>query len=178
VHLARRVVHGGGWEDPDVFYALSLALWLQGRDDEAIAAWLRVNELVTAGGASRVGNAPAPDALVREMGRHLGELADLETRQELYDKIRQAADQWVNRRNDFAAVRLQQGRHPDTDADFRAGFDTPAPNPTSADDSDAPINTGFVVAGIAAFFVLIAVLGGIAFFIGRRHPRPPTVDEV
>src|SRR5690606_5368055 len=56
--LLHRIVHGDGWHSVDVFHALSIVLWIQGSDEEAITAWLRVNELLAAGATTAVRDSP------------------------------------------------------------------------------------------------------------------------
>lgn len=175
--LALRIVHGGLWQDADAFHALGLALWLEGRDEEAITAWLRVNELVTAGGKSRVRNAPG--SLVKSMGEHIGELPNLEEQQRLFAEIRLAGDDWVKQRNEYAAPLLAAGRHPDTDPQFWAAFgQPPLPQPGQTQpEVEPPVSMALLIGGISAFLVLLFVLAGFALFVGRRHPGAPTVDE-
>jgi tetratricopeptide (TPR) repeat protein len=181
IHLARRIVHGGGWSNPDLLYALSLALWVEGRDEEAITAWLRVHELVIGGSKSIVRHTLEPEVLAHQLRVHFGEIADLDTQQKLFREVRQAADQWVRERNEYAAGRIKAGRHPDTDPTFWHAFgETPIPRagdepPVTA---EPPVSTTFVVGGVSALAVLLFVLGGFALFVGRRHPKAPTVDEV
>ncbi len=182
-HLARYVVHGGGWNDPDVFYALSLALWLEGREAEAVTAWMRANELLANGAHTRVANVPKAGKLAELMAAHLGKRNNAEQQDELYNELRAAADQWVAQRNEYVAARMAEGRHPDTDATFWHRFgDKPPPAPgdtgESGEEPEPPLSTAFVVGGIAALAMLLFVLGAFALFIGRRHPRAPTVDEV
>jgi tetratricopeptide (TPR) repeat protein len=181
IHLARRIVHGDGWSSPDLLYALSLALWIEGRDEEAVTAWLRVNELVIGEAKSIVRHALEPKVLAHQMRMHIGEIADLDTQQKLYREIRQAADQWVRERNEYASERIKAGRHPDTDPTFWHAFGE-APIPKPGDDPpvtpEPPVSTTFVVGGVSALAVLLFVIAGFAMFVGRRHPKAPTVDEV
>ncbi|MBX3459148.1 MAG: hypothetical protein KF696_04150 [Planctomycetes bacterium] len=176
-HVARRIVHGGLADDPDAYHALGLALWIEGRDEEAITAWLRVNDLVSSGGKTRVRNAPANP--VSAMGAHLGELPNMAEQQRLFAEVRQSADEWVKQRNEFIAAKLTAGRHPDTDENFWAGFgQPPLPQPGETQpESEAPVSIALVVGGISAFLVLLFVLAAFTLYVGRRHPGAPTVDE-
>ncbi|MCC7509819.1 MAG: hypothetical protein IT464_10625 [Planctomycetes bacterium] len=178
-HLCRRIVHGGGWRDVDVLHALSLALWVEGRDEEAITAWLRVNELTASGATSRVVSAPANPAAA--MAVHLGELTNTATQQSLFNDIRAAAETWVTERNAYATERIKQGQHPDTDPAFWNGFGAaplPQPGVPGPEPEPPPVSTTFVIGGLAAFLVMLFVMGAMALHIGRRHPKAPTVDEV
>ncbi len=179
VHLCRRIVHGGGWQDVDVLHALSLALWVEGRDEEAITAWLRVNELLAAGATSRVLSGPAN--LPAAMAVHLGEMTNRATQQSVFNDIRAAAEAWVTERNAYAGTRIKQGQHPDTDPAFWSGFGAtrlPQPGVPEPEPEAPPVSTPFVVGGLAAFLVMLFVMGAMALHIGRRHPKAPTVDEV
>jgi hypothetical protein len=182
-YLLMRARHGGAWDSVDVFYALSLVLWISGRDEEAITAWLRAVEVADAGSRSEAANAPGASTLARRMGRHLGVVEDLELHQRLYREIRERNDGLHERRMVWLESGLAQGRHPDTHAAFWDGFDQPPP-PRAGDDpgreygEPAVISTALIVGGMTALTVLLFVIGGIALYVGRRHPKAPTVDEV
>lgn len=177
-YLAGRIVEDG-WHDVDAFYALSLALWLNGRDEEAITAWLRVSELIADGETTAVRNAPT--GLARLMAEHIGEIPDAKRQQDLYRELRHHADNWVAARNEYAAAQLAQGRHPDTHADFWSGFRKPEPpvaNNAQESEPEPPMATVFVFGGAAALAFLLVVLAGFTYYVSRRHPKAPTVDEV
>jgi len=181
--LLRRVRYGDGWRSVDVTYALSLALWVAGYDEEAVTAWIRTAELIDSGASTEVRNAPATGVVSRRMARHLGAVEDLELHQRLFQEIRERNRAWHAERVEWINAGLAQGRHPDTDPHFWAGFGE-APPPKPGAEPDRPygepvfFSTALVVGGMTALAVLFFVLGALALFISRRHPKAPTVDEV
>jgi hypothetical protein len=184
-YLLRRARHGDGWRNVDVFYALSLVLWIAGRDEEAVTAWLRVSELIDAGATTEVAGAPAAANLVRRMGAHLGSIQDLELHQRLYQEIRERNNARLDSRNRWIEENLPRGLHPDTHPDFWSDWvdpeleiDSTAPAPAPEEDRSPFVSTAFVVGGLTALAVLVFVLAALAMFISRRHPSAPTVDEV
>jgi tetratricopeptide (TPR) repeat protein len=179
VFLSRMIVHGGAWQDVDLTYALSLAYWLEGEVEESITAWLRVDELLGQGIESVITNPPA--GLSRRMSSHLGVIQELRMQQQAFQEARHAAEQWVKRRNSFAAERMLAGDHPDENPAFWAGFALhPAPLPGEATETgeDQPLATRFILGGMAALALLMALMGLATFFLGRRHAPAPTIDEL
>lgn len=124
------------WECVDVFYWLSLALAVDGRQSLAYMARLRAYEIIDAGGGSLVPNAPTAaklkDALVPriyEAGRKieaksLSDAARAEVEEE-FGRRRRFAQRWREAQWEFMAGKFEFGAHPDIDLRFWAGFEAP-----------------------------------------------------
>lgn len=135
--LAGLVVLGNAWESVDVFHALDVALqhdtlghrpdYEGGRNALAYLAWLRSRELIDAGKGSMLPDAPRGKALKAMLPNPIfagpGEMYE-----ETFVTLRADADAWHARRTAFMMMRLEQGRHPDTDPHFWDGYaERPAP---------------------------------------------------
>ncbi|MCA8912135.1 MAG: hypothetical protein KDB82_10550 [Planctomycetes bacterium] len=169
--LSRRIVNEGGWEDVDVMYAYSLALFLVGEPQESLFAWFRVCELIDAGKTTRVANAPAPKSLKRVLGVHLGDVNEQESARKLYAEMRARADAWVNSRNSYLDAALKEGRHPDTDKTFWAGWNEDDALPRAGEpdpEPDPAMNPAILIGGIGGFAVVLILLIGSIMFLGRR----------
>jgi hypothetical protein len=84
-----------------------------------------------------------------------------------YVELRAEADDWIAKRNDFMMTKLKLGNHPDTDADFWQGYvDTPMPKlPTMLPFFERP--TTRMYASFAVAFLVLVVVGYIAFRVLR-----------
>lgn len=177
--LGRRVVYEGGWQDVDVMYAYSLALALTGRSKEALFAWFRVVELIDQGATTAVPGAPAPTALKRAMRTHVADVPDAAELEKLYVDARQATDEWLKSRNEYALALLQQGRHPDTDPEFWSAWNLQPPAPGPGEPSyDPAISTELLVGGLGGLLLVLMLILGVSVVLGRRTPAAPNVDEL
>lgn len=180
--LGRRIVEGD-WLATDYLYALSLALELEGRRDEAIGAWLRMEELCMQGRHLWTSSNNSTSRSLNATAWHLRDVADLEARRAAFAEARRAADSWVQRRNQHMLANLSNGGHPDTDPAFWQGWDntpeaTSTPPPDTQTKPEPEVSNMLVTAGIAALAVLLFTLAGVAIFFVRRHPAAPSVDEM
>lgn len=180
--LCRRIAEDG-WRNPDYFYALSLCLELEGRRDEAVFAWLRMEEIVLQGQPWLPAEGNAGPRAMTATNWHLRDVADLEARRTLFREQRRQADEWLNARNRHILEMLLHERHPDTDpvfwSDFR-GVPTraPAPQAEPATETKEEVGSAMVAGGLAALTVLLFAVAGIAVFFARRNPGGPSVDEL
>ncbi|MBI1323925.1 hypothetical protein GC170_12180 [bacterium] len=129
--LAGLIMLGNAWESVDVFYALSIALQNDalgvepgtnaGRNGLANLALMRAKELVDAGKRSMLPDAWVGDDLKSSFWRP-DFINDQEYHKEDFLRLRLDAEQWQKARTDFMLARLEQGLHPDTDANFWSGY--------------------------------------------------------
>jgi hypothetical protein len=122
--LTGLIALGNAWESVDVFNTLSHVFVVSSKNSFAYAASLRAQELARQGRASLVPGTPtgeplaqmlaAPEMMVQRMSRPQS-ASEL---QEIYTRLRNEADGYQKRRTVYMMARLQQGQHPDTNADF------------------------------------------------------------
>lgn len=170
------------WENPDLYYALSLALAVDGKQHLAHFARLRVLELLAAGQNTRLTLPPgltdlAPLLIPRKL--QTGALVEIRALDEPqksaiaqeYARRREFAGVWLRARQSFLQARLDAGRSP-AEADFWQGFvppvysppvtpavvPAPAPAPATAD-SPAP-QTGPEPASAAPAWSVGGLVGG------------------
>lgn len=182
-HLVRRLSHGAEGENPDLYYALSLACALEGRNDDALLAWQRTCELLDSGRRMAVPYRLSTDALRKALASHLvGSAAQTDTR---LAALQAAARAWREPRMLEVERKLSLGEHPDTHPRFWQELVEPPPpaqaivTPAPADEDDGPmVGTALFVGGGAAVLFLFLVVGGLAIYFARHHPRPPSVDEI
>lgn len=135
--LAGLVVLGNAWESVDVFHALNVALQRDslghergregGRNTLAYFAWLRCRELIDAGKASMLPDAPRGESLKSSLPRPDFQRADV-LLDSAFQELRAEADAWHEARTAFMTRRLESGRHPDNDPTFWDGYRArPAP---------------------------------------------------
>lgn len=132
--LTGLVVLGDAWESVDVFHTLNVALQRDssgfergregGRNTLAYLAWLRCRELVDAGRGSMLPAAPRGNALKALLPRPDFVKADA-LLDPAFARLRAEADAWHAARTAFMVGRLEEGRHPDTDPHFWAGYSGP-----------------------------------------------------
>lgn len=179
--LTRRITYEDGWNDVDLFYAYSLALFLSGRKEESLFAWFRVCELIDEGHTTRVINAPGPKTLKRLMGVHLEGVEDQTAAGKLYRKLREECDRWRKSRNAYLLTRIGQGKHPDTQADFWSGWrledpGTPEPGRPATEES-AIVSPVLLLGGLGGLILVLVLIFGAAIFMSRKGPAP-SVDEL
>lgn len=124
------------WECVDVFYWLSLAFAVDGKQSLAYMARLRAFELIDAGKGSFVPGAPKGDALkaaivpyLFESGRRVeaktvSDQARAEIEEE-FGRRRRFAQRMLEARWEFMATKFEMGAHPDIDLRFWAGYEPP-----------------------------------------------------
>jgi hypothetical protein len=153
--LAGLIMLGGAWESPDVAAALSLLL--RRVDDVASGfAKLRYEELTEKfGRKSAAGELATRDAF--------DDIGLSETTKD-YKEFRLLADERDKKLISFMTQRLNEGRHPDTDSAFWAGYKEPRPPKVAFRDfsrrkpaPDSPWLLAFAVGGIGGV-VLIGFL--------------------
>ncbi len=187
--LSGLVVLGNAWESVDIVYALSIALQHDtlgfakdrngGRNSLASLAWLRCRELIDDGKRSILPDAPKGEALKAKLSRpdflHDGFLHDGFLDQ-AFVKLRVEAAAWHKARTAFMTGRLQQGRHPDTDADFWTGYteksapDLPTKSLPDVYYEKMRRTRNFSIAlFITVPTLLIGSIVGLAIYRGRRE---------
>jgi FAD/FMN-containing dehydrogenase len=138
--LTGLITLGAAWQSIDIFNALRYVEAWRGDRTVTYLLHLRLRELAHAGRGSLHPQAPAPPLLVQAF--EPAKAADIMGVQQIYEpeasdmnhayaRLRQDADDWHARRTQFMLVRLETGRHPDTDSTFWNGWDDGAP-PTLA----------------------------------------------
>ncbi len=116
--LAGLITLGAAWQSVDIHRALVSALmW---RDDNYLAylGLLRAQELVESGQKSLLGDRFTLED-VRPQRTHVRSPRSLDR---FFQKARAKADEWQAHRTQFMLAKLQTGMHPDTHADFWAGY--------------------------------------------------------
>jgi len=184
--LVRRVTCGGQSESPDLFYALSLACSLEGRNQDAALAWLRTCELLDAGKRLTCRHELAGDALRKALSSHLDDPkgpAQVAEWKVGFTKLKAEAAVWRQQRLQYLEAALQRGEHPDFTPDFwgkPAAQIAPAPAANAPSDQDPKplVGTAMFIGGGAAVLFLFLVVGGLAIYFARRHPPGPNVDEL
>lgn len=180
-YLTRRIAYEGA-ESADLMYALSLALALSGRNEEAVLAWLKLCEMIDNGAASAVADAPAARGLKRLMGVHLGAIYERDAAEKLYSELRSQAEGWRNSRLKYLEQKLQAGKHPDTEPAFWAGWSptqpgVPAPGKPKPE-TNTGISTTLLIGGIAGLVLVLCVLMVFTVLLGRNKASHPSVDEI
>ena len=182
IQALMRQISYGGERDVDLMYALSLALTLSGRNEEAIMAWLCICDLIDDGATSRVTGAPASKGLKQLLGVHLGKLEDRDAAEKLYRELCSKAENWRESRLKYLKEGLEAGRHPDTAPAFWSGWtlaDKGLPQPGRPENKPDPIvSTTLLVGGIGGLLVVLLLLLGISVFLGKRTAPPPSIDEL
>jgi len=168
------IVLGNAWESVDVYLALAAALQAEGRSSLAYLAHLRAEELVNAGRRSLHPKAPQGESLRDWLGGVHYPIQHKEPLDAEFKRLRQEADGRNRARTDFMVARLEDGRHPDTDPSFWAGYqEPPAPRlsnlSTSPDVSTALRQLALAMAGLVA--ALIALLWAARRLWRRRRAR-------
>ncbi len=143
---------------------------------------MRVSELLDAGETTRAAGAPSADSLKRLMRVHLPEMRAGGELQEVYRELRNDADAWVNSRREYAAQRLGEGRHPDTDRAFWAAWrlhdSGPAPPGQPEPEAEPIISRATILGGVAALVGVFVLLFLAMMLLGRNKSPHPTVDEL
>ncbi|MBP9892829.1 MAG: hypothetical protein KBG84_13075 [Planctomycetes bacterium] len=125
------------WECVDVYYWLSLAYAVDGKQSLSYMARLRAYELIDAGKGSLVPGAPLGNELKQcivprmfEAGRRieaktLSEQARAEIEEE-FGRRRRFAQRLMETRWEFMASKFEYGSHPDVDTRFWIGYEPPS----------------------------------------------------
>lgn len=181
--LVRRVTYGGERANPDLFYALSLACAIEGREMDSWLAALRAMELVEADTRLHCRHNLGPSALRETMTAHLTGKREQEFKGQL-SGLRDAANAWKVRRQQYVTAQLALKLHPDTHPEFWSGWrdDEPAVTMTTPTGPTVPpepiVGTAMFIGGGAMILFLFLVVGGLAIYFARRHPPGPNVDEL
>ncbi|HEY3412305.1 MAG TPA: hypothetical protein VGM51_04500 [Armatimonadota bacterium] len=126
--IAGIIVLGAGWESVDMFDALSFAFRYHHVRGAPIGqlATMRVSELLRAGKRSAWPGHPLLHfTVVPPAPAATSTYWSVESN---YVRLRKEAEEWQAKRTAYMVVRLQAGRHPDTDPAFWAEYkDAPAP---------------------------------------------------
>lgn len=178
--LTRHIVYERGWENVDVMYALSLGLALSGQRRDAAFAYLRVAELLDSGASTLVQNNLDAETLKQRMGIHLGGIAaDLH---ETWLESRRESDAYMSSRSLYLNRKLDNGEHPDIDANFwgawrleEANPPTPGPKP---EDAESATSLTAILGGAGALVGVIVLLFLGVMLLGRNKSPHPTVDEL
>lgn len=181
--LVRRVTYGGERNNPDLYYALSLACAMEGREMDAWLSALRALELVEGEIRLHCRHSLGPTALREAMTLHLTGKREQEFAGQLAG-LREAANAWKVRRQQFVTGQLARKLHPDTHPEFWSAWreDDPAVAVTTPTGPTVPpepiVGTAMFIGGGAMILFLFLVVGGLAIYFARRHPPGPNVDEL
>lgn len=174
------LVHDRRWNDLDMIYALSRVFYVRKEPSMARLAWLRCCELIDGGAKSHVTHSLSPTDLKRAMAYGL-DIEILDTLPEWYTLQRNAADEWQQKRFDYADSKLATGSHPDTDKAFWHDFND---NPLADEDPDTVIDPTqertanlMLMMGGGILFMIILTVGGIVV-LRRTSSGEPTMDEI
>ena len=131
--LSGLVVLGNAWESVDIFNALRLELASDQKPTLALLAQLRCEELIKNGKTSLStdydDSLEAQFKLVKKTRRFVPPPIFPEDITTAFYALRKEAEQWQKTRTNYMIIRLQQGRHPDTDKTFWNEYSkTPPPS--------------------------------------------------
>lgn len=175
--LTALIAHGGEDESIDLHFALALALAADGRMEQCFLALWRATELADGGRLSWM--TPALKGAALKAALKSSAPATFGDNQAKYDKeldrLAGEAKTWNAGRNTFLLNEIALGRHPDTDADFWKGYETPKIVEPAR--SGGMGNTMLIPAIALGLLVLIG--GGFAVYLMiRRHQAIPTVKDI
>jgi hypothetical protein len=91
-----------------------------------------------------------------------------------FQKLRTEAEEWHRARTEYMMARLQQGRHPDTDARFWSDWkEQPMPklNPERLTRASEVRNRWLLAALIAAFALLVGICTAAVYGVLYLHRR-------
>lgn len=112
------VILGAAWESVDLFRSLGNHSTLHIKSGTALHfAQFREQELIRSGKHSLQSKFGGPDAPPRSLAS-----LQKDSGYVTYLAMRKNADEYVANREQFMLAKLQQGKHPDTDPDFWAGY--------------------------------------------------------
>lgn len=125
------------FENVDIYYVLSLALAVEGRQSLSHLARLRCYEIIDGGGKSLVPGAPQGDQLKLQITPRKPEAGRMVDMIPLSKEMRAAIEKdfaalraWAHGRNEsrqeYLVGRMRLGQHPDTLSDFWKGWTEPA----------------------------------------------------
>jgi tetratricopeptide (TPR) repeat protein len=112
------VVMGGGWKSPDMYSFLGGVLTSKERAVIGSLAEMRAAELKDAGAPSLF----SKETIWTFYAGHGSSALSKEEREDIYSKLRANGDAYTQNRLEFMMPKLEQGEHPDTHADFWAGY--------------------------------------------------------
>ncbi|MFT4547901.1 MAG: hypothetical protein ACI8XO_000202 [Verrucomicrobiales bacterium] len=167
--LTGLVALGAAWESVDIFRVLATCLADRRDNSLAFLAGLRVEELLADGKTSLSDHFPDPYEREEYM---LVESAHLVL---WFKSAREVADNWQAARNSYIEEQIALGKHPDTDADFWAGFDEAAyPLPAMPDERPDKRRPSFGIDWTRTGFLtaLIAMLGVVLIVLLRKQRNP------
>ncbi len=129
--LSGLVVLGNAWESIDIFNALRLELSSDQKSTLALLAQLRCEELIKNGKTSlstAYDDSPASQLALIQQRRSVS-LPPVFPKDiaKAFHALRAEAESWQNARTNYMMIRLQQGRHPDTDKTFWNEYSNSAP---------------------------------------------------
>ena len=168
------IVLGDTWESVDTFDTLA---WLLNSNKATIGylARLRCQELVTHGRKPLF-----PDELPLDMvnlyaEKDPGVYPDhLKGLQKKYQQLRTESEEWQQRRTDYMMVRLQAGRHPDTDTAFWNDWqDDGPPNMDMPGEGRNPNFEAELFLWIVLGFLVVSSVIAIIWWRRRRVRRGP-----
>ncbi|MCC6464075.1 MAG: hypothetical protein IT463_01900 [Planctomycetes bacterium] len=180
--LTRRLHQDALGRDVDAMHALSVACTLAGRDRDAAFCWFRLCDWARDGSISTIPGAPTGEALAARMKLHLVALEKLDGWRAEYDASCRDAAALNASRLRYLEQGLAKGEHPDTQADFwtrwSPTWDAPPAPEAPAQPENTLVSTALYVGAGIAVLILFAVVAAFAVFVGRAHPKSPTVDEL
>lgn len=128
--LSGLIVLGNAWESFDIYYALGIALNAENAATLSELTKLRCQELLDAGRGSLYPDAmtdggaefatEATEDGLRLLGLGVTRESEIAS---FYRRARQEAQDWNRAKSAYMLAKLRAGAHPDTDADFWAGFE-------------------------------------------------------
>lgn len=171
--LSGLIMLGAAWESPDV--ALALAYENSGGEVGAVGtlAFQRYKELLAAG--KKPIDPALAKATVDELKLIEGQAADkVQIALGHYRDLRKEADKWHDDREKYMLARFEQGKHPDTDPKFWAGWTEPKMPEVPAEHDEARyMGTFYLVLGI--FLALLIGIPVTLVVLYRRWRKRQTV---
>jgi tetratricopeptide (TPR) repeat protein len=168
--LVGLVALGNAWESPDVFALLSSGQFTLREQSIAYIALQRSKELSNEGRDSLLSDKFKEEFLFFSGDRASGQTT--ESLDKAYRELRENAEEFHRNRTELILVRLESGRHPDTDTDFWTGYvETPRADVRKFEPL-IPMKTWhspfFVFGTIAVVFIGLPLA---LFFVGRTVYR-------
>jgi hypothetical protein len=161
--LTGLVVLGNAWESVDTFHALSHALGDERENSLGHFAGERQRELVSSGRQSLLGRRLA------DFKPMIEEEARVKHIEKEFLRLRQEADAWHESRQAYMLQLLGEGRHPDTDETFWAGWAEPAPPSIERGPVPRKGHGGWTTTAFSTTAVVVFTLAGVLAL--RRYRR-------
>lgn len=167
--LVGLVTLGDAWESLDIFEQLARLLWREWHSSMALAANLRVRELIDNGAVSLHPDYQSSRTLqlANEGPVRSSSLRDTHGIPRWYERARSEADGWRKARNAYIEERVALGRHPDTHPDFWDAWKSPSSAPALPNGWLGFTGFGKAVVAFGVVFGLL-VANSIRRRIGRR----------